>query len=920
MAWRRSAVAAGARRGGSRFERGSGIARPRRVFTACAARRPPARSPSASPRAVTLRAGARARRSCWSHPGGGGGGPLGGAGALARWARHPVALALFGLAVTLAGWTADAYVLPRLYPAFHVATLARCLLGRGARGARGPRRRAAAGQVARRGGGRGGGARGALRGRGTGAGRCGARPRREPPHRPRRARAARGAARWQLAMALAARRSRGRDRRRSLRPRRARSPARSTGPGTTSCSSRSTRCAPTTCRPTATRARRRRTSTRSRARAPVFDARVLPDAAHVVLAHVDDDGQVPAAAPGARPGRGLGDVGPGPAALRLAHRRRSTRRPCSSSTRTASRASRTSTSASSTRRWSSPTRRCASSRCTEYLRRGAARTAALSLGALLRAARALRRAPGARLHGRRRRRTSTPTTARSPTADDGIGRIVRAASGRARPGAVVIVTADHGEEFGEHGGRYHGTTVYEEQVRVPLVVVGPGVRAGQRVRDRRADHRPLADDPLGARHPAAGAASRARPRAAAAPGDADGGRRGPGSPSPRPTTTSSWPRGADRLVCERRAAACALYDLARRSARAARPRRPATPARFARCARAARGRARPRALRGRRARRRGRRRCGAACRATSKRRRTWRRCSTTPTWRSGARRPRSASPCTRRRPSRSCERALARDEDDEVRRWAALALARTGEPLAAARRRAAQGPGRASGGGGAALALGERGDARGCDELAAWWSERVGVAASASPTASRRSWPIDLRARARAPRATAQARCRAAVPRSCRALEDVRARPYVADALGALGDDRARAPLLAAPGERALRHDPAARGARAPRARGPRLVGAGASRRPMVPRRRVARAAPGPAGRSCCSPDPARRPRRSSADGEPTSARPERRTRARCGWSSSRRRPARAGGAARPAAPRPGDRWRSGVAGEPADV
>ncbi len=40
---------------------------------------------------------------------------------------------------------------------------------------------------------------------------------------------------------------------------------------------------------------------------------------------------------------------------------------------------------------------------------------------------------------------------------------------RTRPHALVIVAADHGEEFGEHGGRYHGTTLYEEQVRVPLV-------------------------------------------------------------------------------------------------------------------------------------------------------------------------------------------------------------------------------------------------------------------------------------------------------------------------------------------------------------------------------------------------------------------------------------------------------------------
>jgi arylsulfatase A-like enzyme len=44
-----------------------------------------------------------------------------------------------------------------------------------------------------------------------------------------------------------------------------------------------------------------------------------------------------------------------------------------------------------------------------------------------------------------------------------------------RPGAIVIVAADHGEEFGEHGGRYHGTTLFEEQVRVPFLVMVPGL-------------------------------------------------------------------------------------------------------------------------------------------------------------------------------------------------------------------------------------------------------------------------------------------------------------------------------------------------------------------------------------------------------------------------------------------------------------
>jgi len=43
---------------------------------------------------------------------------------------------------------------------------------------------------------------------------------------------------------------------------------------------------------------------------------------------------------------------------------------------------------------------------------------------------------------------------------------------------VVVVTADHGEEFGEHGGRYHARELYEESVRVPLLVRGPGVPPG----------------------------------------------------------------------------------------------------------------------------------------------------------------------------------------------------------------------------------------------------------------------------------------------------------------------------------------------------------------------------------------------------------------------------------------------------------
>jgi len=47
---------------------------------------------------------------------------------------------------------------------------------------------------------------------------------------------------------------------------------------------------------------------------------------------------------------------------------------------------------------------------------------------------------------------------------------------------VVFVTADHGETFLEHGAWTHGTDVYEELTRVPLLLVLPqGKHAGRRV-------------------------------------------------------------------------------------------------------------------------------------------------------------------------------------------------------------------------------------------------------------------------------------------------------------------------------------------------------------------------------------------------------------------------------------------------------
>ena len=42
---------------------------------------------------------------------------------------------------------------------------------------------------------------------------------------------------------------------------------------------------------------------------------------------------------------------------------------------------------------------------------------------------------------------------------------------------LLVLTSDHGEEFLEHGGVLHGRSQYQEQLRVPLILVGPGLPA-----------------------------------------------------------------------------------------------------------------------------------------------------------------------------------------------------------------------------------------------------------------------------------------------------------------------------------------------------------------------------------------------------------------------------------------------------------
>jgi arylsulfatase A-like enzyme len=58
--------------------------------------------------------------------------------------------------------------------------------------------------------------------------------------------------------------------------------------------------------------------------------------------------------------------------------------------------------------------------------------------------------------------------------DESFGQLIAALKQRGLYDAMtIIVTSDHGEEFFEHGGYWHGTTLYDEALHVPLFVKLP---------------------------------------------------------------------------------------------------------------------------------------------------------------------------------------------------------------------------------------------------------------------------------------------------------------------------------------------------------------------------------------------------------------------------------------------------------------
>jgi arylsulfatase A-like enzyme len=358
-------------------------------------------------------------------------------------------------------------------------------------------------------------------------------------------------------------------------------------------------------------------------------------------------------------------------------------------------------------------------------------------------------------------------------ADEGIGNIVATIRAQ-RPHAVIIVTADHGEEFGDHGGRYHGTTVYEEQVRVPLIVVAPKIQPHRvTVPVQTIDLLPTVISALGI------------PKAPRIRGRDDGAAiakmaTDDGFAFAETDTMTLVAKKNDRLVCQRAVDACALFDVAsdpheEHDIAAANPER-------VRELRAlgvsvarengkfeGKGSDLPDALR-----RGGQGDVGAAeetaaliddARADIR----IKAVEITYDLRSTAAAP-------------YCERALAKkDTDADVAAWCALALVRMGNKPSPLAEKLLTDP-RTNFRRAAALAFAERGDARGGPDLSAWWQ------AEGDKLDYVRA--LDVLA------ALGKIHEKSAVVPLVASLDDVRMRPFIADALGAIGDAKARAPLL----------------------------------------------------------------------------------------------------------------------------
>ncbi|HEY4118663.1 MAG TPA: HEAT repeat domain-containing protein, partial [Byssovorax sp.] len=359
---------------------------------------------------------------------------------------------------------------------------------------------------------------------------------------------------------------------------------------------------------------------------------------------------------------------------------------------------------------------------------------------------------------------------------------------RTRPAALLIVAADHGEEFGEHGGRYHGASVFDEQVRVPLVVNAPGALTPRHVAAPvgLVDVLPTVLAALDVPRPARVRGADLGPLLAGTAPDHQAGFAF--AETDRETLVAE---GAERLVCARASGGCALYDVSsdpeeRVDVSAARPvdvgalraelrALEASHGRYEKAGQGAGENGWPDALR------RGLAGDGDAAEEVSQllddadvviRRKA----------------AEVLFERARKETAAALRRALTHEEDDEAKRWCALALTRMGEGAPRARdllhdpelgwRRLA------------ALALAEAGDDRGEETLVAWWRRAYPTDKHADPAV-----PIELERARQIAAALGRIKSKNAVPTLIAGLADERVRIDVARALALIGEEVARPSL-----------------------------------------------------------------------------------------------------------------------------
>ncbi len=361
-------------------------------------------------------------------------------------------------------------------------------------------------------------------------------------------------------------------------------------------------------------------------------------------------------------------------------------------------------------------------------------------------------------------------------ADATVGELMKLMDQR-RPGAVTILSADHGEEFGDHGGRYHGSSVYEEQVRVPLIVAGPGVKA-QRVSEvvQTIDLLPTVLSALSVPRPP-------RIRGRDLSGLLAGTRAsGPGMAYAETDEQALYAEGPFRLLCARRLGACKLFDLEKdpgqkRDASADHPdvlarlrsrqrELSASHGRFEQSGLRAEGKGWPPAIL------RGAAGDGDAAEEIA---------SLLEDADSAIRRKAAELlfELRRKETAPALRLALGRAEDEDVRRFAALSLTRLGEgaPLTVELLESPDLRFRRL----AALALAEAGDKRGEAQLVAWWRDEKAR---------------DFQRSRELLEVLGNLRTKDAVVPLMQSLSDVRLRPYIAQALGKIREEAAAGALL----------------------------------------------------------------------------------------------------------------------------